>query len=50
MTCDPSYPDVCIFPWPSDLDCEEIEFRNFKDIQPDKHGFDRDCDGIGCES
>ena len=50
VTCDPSYPDVCIFPWPPDLDCEEIEFRNFKVIQPDKHGFDRDNDGIGCES
>ena len=48
--CDPSYPDVCIPPYPPDLDCGEIEFRNFKVLQPDPHGFDRDKDGIGCES
>ncbi len=48
-TCDPSYPDVCIAPYPPDLDCGEIGFSNFRVIQPDPHGFDRDQDGIGCE-
>jgi len=48
--CDPSYPDVCISPSPPDLDCGEIEFRNFKVLQPDPHRFDGDKDGIGCES
>lgn len=47
--CDPSYPDLCISPYPPDLDCEEIEFNNFTVIQPDKHGFDADKDRIGCE-
>lgn len=47
--CDPSYPDVCISPYPPDLDCDEIEFKNFKVIQPDPHRFDADKDGIGCE-
>lgn len=47
--CDPSYPDVCIPPWPPDLDCSEIQYSNFKVLQPDPHGFDRDNDGIGCE-
>lgn len=49
--CDPSYPTVCIPPAPPDLDCGEIEFRRFKVLPPDPHGFDgRDNDGIGCES
>jgi hypothetical protein len=48
--CDPSYPDVCIAVYPPDLDCGEIQYSNFKVIQPDPHGFDRDQDGIGCES
>jgi len=49
-TCDPSYPDVCIPVYPPDLDCGEIQFANFKVLSPDPHGFDRDNDGIGCES
>lgn len=47
--CDPSYPDVCIPPYPPDLDCGDIPFRNFQVIPPDLHKFDRDRDGIGCE-
>lgn len=50
QNCDLSYPDVCIPPYPQDLDCGEISYRNFKVIPPDQHGFDRDKDGIGCES
>jgi micrococcal nuclease len=48
--CDPSYPGVCIPPYPPDLDCGEVEHRRFEVRQPDAHGFDRDKDGIGCES
>ena len=47
--CDSSYPSVCIPPYPPDLDCGEIGYSNFRVIQPDPHGFDRDKDGIGCE-
>ncbi len=48
--CDPSYPDVCIAPPPPDLDCGDIPYRRFRVLQPDPHRFDRDKDGIGCES
>nr|WP_297805709.1 hypothetical protein [Tepidiforma sp.] len=48
--CDPSYPDVCIPPYPPDLDCGDIPFRRFRVVGADPHGFDRDRDGIGCES
>lgn len=50
--CDPSYPDVCIPPVSvaGDLDCPDISFRNFRVLPPDPHGFDRDHDGVGCES
>ncbi len=48
--CDPSYPDVCIPPWPPDLDCGDISYRNFYVLPDDPHGFDGDNDGIGCES
>ncbi len=48
--CDPAYPDVCIPSPPPDLDCKDIQFRRFRVLQPDSHNFDRDQDGIGCES
>jgi len=48
-SCDPSYPDVCIAPYPPDLDCGEIGYSNFRVVGSDPHGFDRDKDGIGCE-
>lgn len=47
---DRSYPNVCIAPPPPDLDCKDIPYRNFKVLPPDPHRFDRDKDGIGCES
>ena len=50
ISCDTSYPDVCIPPYPPDLDCGEIQFANFKVLPPDPHRFDGDKDGIGCES
>ncbi len=49
-SCDPSYPDVCITPYPVDLDCDEISYSNFRVIGSDPHGFDADNDGIGCEN
>jgi micrococcal nuclease len=48
--CDPSYPGVCILPYPPDLDCGQVGFRRFQVIPPDPHGFDGDGDGVGCES
>ena len=49
-SCDPSYPGVCIPPAPPDLDCDEVSYRDFHVLSPDPHGFDRDHDGVGCES
>ncbi len=45
--CDSSYPDICIAPYPPDLDCGEISYRRFRVVGADRHGFDGD--GIGCE-
>ena len=50
VKCDPSYPEVCIPPPPPDLDCGEIPHDDFIVLPPDPHGFDRDEDGIGCET
>jgi len=48
--CDPSYRTVCIASAPPDLDCADVAATHFEVRQPDLHGFDRDKDGIGCES
>lgn len=48
--CDPAYPTVCIPRYPPDLNCGDIPYRRFQVLAPDPHGFDRDGDGIGCES
>jgi|GEM_PF-1288470 len=48
--CDPAYPDFCIPPPPPDLDCPDIGRKNFTVLPPDPHRFDRDRDGVGCES
>ena len=45
-----SYPNVCIRPYPPDLDCPEIQYTDFEVLPPDPHDFDREGDGIGCES
>lgn len=50
QNCDPSYPTVCIPPPPPDLNCSDISYRKFTVLPPDPHGFDKDGDGIGCES
>lgn len=48
--CSPAYPDVCIPDAPPDLNFKDIHYRNFRVLPPDPHGFDKDSDGIGCES
>lgn len=50
--CDPSYPDFCLAPaWViGDLDCGDVGQKRFRVFPPDSHGFDRDGDGVGCES
>ena len=48
--CDPSYPTVCIPPYPPDIDCDDVPAKGFKVIGTDPHGFDGDRDGVGCES
>jgi endonuclease YncB( thermonuclease family) len=48
--CDPSYPDVCIPPYPPDLDCGDVPYTDIRVIGSDPHGFDGNHDGVGCES
>ena len=48
--CDSSYPDACIPSPPPNLNCGDISDKRFEVLPPDPHGFDRDGDGIGCES
>jgi micrococcal nuclease len=48
--CSSSYPDFCIPSPPPDLDCRDISKTRFTVSGPDPHSFDRDGDGIGCES
>jgi len=50
FSCDPSYPTICIPPNASDLNCSDIPNRRFKVVGMDAHRFDKDDDGIGCES
>lgn len=49
QSCDPSYLDFCISPYSADIDCKQIPYQNFRVLSPDRHGFDQDRDGIGCE-
>jgi hypothetical protein len=49
--CDPSYPDVCIPPYPPDLNCSDVPYTNIRVIGADPHGLDGyDNDGVGCET
>jgi micrococcal nuclease len=48
--CNPSYAGVCIPSPPPDLDCSDISQTGFTVSGSDPHGFDRDNDGVGCES
>ncbi|HAX90449.1 MAG TPA: hypothetical protein DD379_12085 [Cyanobacteria bacterium UBA11162] len=49
VQCDRAYPGVCIPSPPPDLDCKDIQYRNFTVLPPDPHNFDGGGDGIGCE-
>jgi hypothetical protein len=48
--CDSSYPDFCIPSPPPNLNCPDISQKRFTVSGSDPHGFDRDNDGVGCES
>lgn len=48
--CDSSYPDFCIPSPPPNLNCPDIPQKRFTVSGSDSHGFDRDNDGVGCES
>jgi hypothetical protein len=45
----PFVPDFCIPP-PPDLDCGDVNGSDFTVLPPDPHRFDREGDGVGCES
>jgi hypothetical protein len=47
--CDSSYPGICISITSAKLSCFDIPYKNFKVLLPDRHEFDSDGDGIGCE-
>jgi micrococcal nuclease len=47
--CDPDYAGACIPPYPPDLDCDQIPYRNFRVVGTDVDHFDSDGDGIACE-
>ena len=48
--CDAAYPDVCIPVTAADLDCNDVAYRRFRVVGADRHHFDGDHDGIGCQS
>jgi micrococcal nuclease len=47
--CDPNYAGACIPPYPPDLDCNQIPYRNFRVVGTDVDHFDVDGDGVACE-
>ena len=48
--CDSNYSGVCVPLSNRDLDCKDIPAKKFQSTGNDPHGFDRDKDGIACES
>ena len=48
--CLDSYPDFCIPSGTPDLDCHDMRYSDFTVRGSDPHRFDRDNDGIRCES
>jgi hypothetical protein len=50
QNCGRAYPDLCVPQPPPDLDCRDVTERDFRVLPPDPNDFDRDSDGIGCES
>jgi hypothetical protein len=49
-SCDPNYAGACIPIVGHDLNCPDVGVKRFQSIGSDPHGFDRDNDGIACES
>ena len=47
--CDPNYSGGCVPSVSYDLDCGDIRMM-VRVVGADVHGFDRDQDGLGCES
>jgi micrococcal nuclease len=47
--CDPNYAGVCVPVSATDLDCGDVQARNFRVVGTDIHRFDGDHDGIACE-
>jgi hypothetical protein len=48
--CDPAYPDVCVPPFPPDVDCTDAPDGPFRALPADPHGLDFDRDGLACEA
>lgn len=49
--CEAAYPDFCIPVGSPDLDCKDVApHKRFTVLPPDPHQFDKDGNGIGCES
>jgi hypothetical protein len=49
-SCDPNYEGACIPTGVGDLNCPDVNGSNFTVVGTDIYGFDRDGDGIACES
>ena len=49
-SCNPSYPTICLPVSGPDLNCTDIQARNFKVLPPDPYGLDGDHNGVGCET
>lgn len=51
VPCDPNYLGVCLpfYEEVGDLDCGDINVKNFESVGSDPHRLDRDNDGIACE-
>jgi len=48
--CDPNYSGACIPVYPPDVNCGDVSAKRFRVTGRDVHDFDRDNDGIACES
>ena len=48
--CDPNYTGACIPLVSFDLDCGDVAATDFNSVGSDPHGFDREGDGLACES
>jgi hypothetical protein len=48
--CNPNYAGACIPNVPYDLDCSDVSATNFRVVGTDVYNFDRDGNGIACES